>query len=91
LIVNITPFKVVGIFDHDGAYRSEIWGDIDRISVALERPVRQRVVAKVKPGTDMAALTAEMENNKRLPSKVQSERAYFASQTNVLGGVLAIL
>jgi len=91
LTVNVTPFKVVGIFDHDGAYRSEIWGDVDRIAVALERPVRQRVIAKVKPGTDLAALSAEMEDNKRLPSKVLSERAYFASQTNVLGGVLAIL
>ena len=91
LMVNVTPFQVVGIFEHEGAYRSEIWGDVDRITAALERPMRQRVIAKLKPGTDLPALTAALESDKRLPSKVMSERGYFASQTDVLGGVLGIL
>ena len=91
LVVNVTPFKVVGTFEHEGAYRSEIWGDVDRITAALERPVRQRVVARVKPGTDIAAVSEEMAGHKRLASKVMSERDYFASQTNVLGTVLFVL
>ena len=91
LMVNVTPFKVVGIFEHTGAYRSEIWGDIDRIAAALERPMRQRVVAKVRPGTDVEAVIAEMADDKRLPSKVMTEKAYFLSQTDILGGVLGFL
>lgn len=91
LMVNVTPFKVVGVFEHTGAYRSEIWGDIDRITAALERPMRQRVVAKLRPGTDVDAVIEEMSNDKRLPSKVMTERDYFLSQTDVLGGVLGFL
>jgi ABC-type antimicrobial peptide transport system permease subunit len=87
----VTPFRVVGVFEYDGAYRSEIWGDVDRIVAALERPMRQRVVALLKPGTDVEALAKALENDKRLPSKMMSERAYFVSQTNVLGGVLSLL
>jgi len=91
LLVNVTPFKVVGIFDHDGAYKSEIWGDIDRIAAALDRPMRQRVVAKMRPGVDIGAHMAAMEEDKRLPSKVMTERAYFVAQTGFLGNVLIIL
>jgi len=91
LLINVTPFKVVGIFEFDGAYRSEIWGDVDRIAAALERPVRQRVIAKLRPRIDVEALKKEIASDKRLPSKLQTERGYFASQTSVLGGVLGIL
>lgn len=91
LIVNMTPFRVVGIFEHPGAYRSEIWGDVDRIAQALDRPVRQRVVARMKPGTDVAAVKAELESDKQYASKVQTEAAYFADQTDVLGDVLKYL
>lgn len=91
LVFNVTPFKVVGIFENDGAYSSEIWGDVDRICAALERPFRQRLVARVKPGTDIAAIAKELESDKRVPVKAQTERAYFAAQTTALGGVLNFL
>jgi putative ABC transport system permease protein len=38
LVVNTTPFRVVGVFDSEGAFRSEIWGDADRLMEALDRP-----------------------------------------------------
>ena len=91
LVVNTTPFRVVGIFEHEGVYRGEIWGDVERMAAALERPVRQRVIARVKPGTDMRALAKELEEDKQLPSQVKTEQAYFESQTSVLSGVLGIL
>ncbi len=91
LVVNLTPFKVVGIFACDGPYESEIWGDLDRFTAALDRPFSQRVIARVKPGTDLEALTAEMEEDKRVPSKVLTERGYLKAQKNMLGGVLFIL
>jgi hypothetical protein len=82
---------VVGIFEHEGVYRGEIWGDVERMAAALERPVRQRVIAKIRPGTDLDALAETLQSDKRLPSKVQSEQAYFESQTSMLDGVLSIL
>ena len=91
LVINTTPFRVVGVFEHEGVYRGEIWGDVERMAAALERPVRQRVIARVKPGTDLEALSKTLENDKQMPSKVQSEQAYFESQTNMLDGVLSVL
>jgi ABC-type lipoprotein release transport system permease subunit len=91
LEVNVTPFEVVGVFEHEGAYRSELWGDVDRITAALERPFRQRILAKVRDDVDLAAFAQRMEDDKRLPSKVMSERGYFATQTNLLGDVLQVL
>jgi ABC-type antimicrobial peptide transport system permease subunit len=91
LTFNVTPFTVVGIFENDGAYSSEIWGDVDRICAALERPFRQRFVAKLRPGTDVAKIAAELETDKRVPVKAQTEKAYFAAQTTALGGVLGFL
>ena len=72
----------MGIFEYDGAYRSELWGDVVNIQAALDRDFLQRVVARVKPGTDVKALAAALKNDKQLGSDVKSERAYFASQTS---------
>ncbi len=91
LLVNTTEFEVVGIFDYDGAYRAEIWGDVERIQRALERDFYQRVLARVKPGTDVAALAERLKDDRQLGSLVLSERAYFATQTNLLGTVLVFL
>ena len=75
---------MVGIFEHDGGYESEIWGDVDRITSATKRPFRQRVVAQMKPGTDPAQVAASLESDKRLPVEMKTERAYFRSQTTAL-------
>jgi ABC-type antimicrobial peptide transport system permease subunit len=91
LLVNTTEFDVVGVFEYDGAYRSELWGDVVNIQQALDRDFRQRIVARVRPGTDVASLAARLKDDKQLGSDVKSERAYFASQTNLLGGVLVFL
>ncbi len=85
---NTTPFRVVGIFEHDGPYASEIWGDRDRMAEALERPVFNRVVAKLKPTTDLAEFKTRMESDPQVPSKVMTEREYLMSQTEMLSGVL---
>jgi ABC-type antimicrobial peptide transport system permease subunit len=86
--LNTTPFRVVGIFDHDSSFASEIWGDLDRMLDALDRPGPSRVVAKLREGTDIAALSARLESDKEVPAKVQSERAYLASMSAALSGVL---
>jgi ABC-type antimicrobial peptide transport system permease subunit len=91
ITINTTPFEVVGVYRHDGAYNSEIWGDVDRIAAVLDRPVRQRVIAKVRPGTDVAAVVAELDKDKQLKAKVQTERVYLKAQTTVLGSVLTVL
>ncbi|MHC4831579.1 MAG: ABC transporter permease, partial [Planctomycetota bacterium] len=86
--INVTPFRVVGVFTYDGPFRSEIWGDVDRMGQALQRAGYNRVVAQLKPGADLKALAVRIENDKRTQAKVMSERAYLSSQTRALSGVL---
>lgn len=91
LMLNTTPFRVVGIFDADGPARSELWGDVERLRDALERGIYSRVVARVRPGTDLAALAARLEDDVRVPAKVVSEREYLASQTAAVSYTLWML
>ena len=46
--LNTTPFKVVGIFDFDGPFSSEIWGDFERMNAALDRDGPARIVARLR-------------------------------------------
>ncbi|MBL8729828.1 MAG: ABC transporter permease, partial [Planctomycetes bacterium] len=98
LRINTVSFRIVGTFEGKGGYQSEIWGDLERLSQALQRPVRSRVIAKVAPGTDLAAIEARYDDDLRLQPKVESERTYLASQTQrlsltfqILGGFLAVV
>ncbi|UCF68044.1 MAG: ABC transporter permease [Acidobacteriota bacterium] len=91
LTLNITPFEVVGVFEHEGAQGSEIWGDADRMMDALERPFFQRVIARVRPATDVEALADELKNDARTPVQLRTERDYLARQTVALGAALTWL
>jgi len=91
LVLNTTPFRVVGTFACDGPYESEIWGDLDRLLDALERYGPNRVLAQLRPGTDVAALSARLAEDKEVPATVQTEREYLTSQTIALSGVLVFL
>jgi ABC-type antimicrobial peptide transport system permease subunit len=91
LVINVTPFKIVGTFRGKGGYQSEIWGDLDRLGEALQRPVRSRVIAKIAPNTDLAAIEARYSEDKRVQPKVQTERSYLQSQTQVLSITFTVL
>ncbi len=84
LVLNTVPFRVVGIFAAKGPHESEIWGDIDRFMEALDRGVYSRIIAELKPDTDVEALAARLEDDKRVPAKCLTERDYLTSQTTAL-------
>ncbi|MBI2943587.1 MAG: ABC transporter permease [Candidatus Wallbacteria bacterium] len=89
--INATGFKVVGIFSYDGPFQSEIWGDIDRLGQVLHRPTLSRVVARARPGADVAALAKRLESDKRVPVKVMTEKEYLESQTKAISWTLWLL
>jgi ABC-type lipoprotein release transport system permease subunit len=91
VVLNMTPFRVVGVLDSQSAEGGEIWGDVERMLDALQRPAFSRVVAEVLPGTDIPALSAELEHDARVPAQVWSEREYMARQTNLTGMMLTFL
>jgi putative ABC transport system permease protein len=100
--LNTTPFRVVGIFDHEGSFASEIWGDLERFLPTLGRYGPNRILAKVKPGTVIGdvnaeggptpgSLAARLEKDKEVPAKVMTERAFLESQTQAMSNILLIL
>jgi putative ABC transport system permease protein len=98
IVLNTAPLRVVGIFESDGPFASEIWGDLDRMLNALQRPSPNRVVARLKPGVDINELNERVKDDKEVPAKVMTEREYLSGQTGalsttllVLGGFLAVV
>ncbi|MBL8841295.1 MAG: ABC transporter permease [Planctomycetes bacterium] len=95
--LNTTPFRVVGIFECDGPFESEIWGDFERMLVALQRPVANRVVAKLVPEAQgdgfepFATMLAEGDAYQDLKVIAKTERAYLAEMTGALGTTLLVL
>ena len=89
--INTTPFKVVGVFESDSSFDSEIWGDLDRMLQALDRYGPNRVIAELRDGVEIAALAERMKEHKEVPAKVVDERTYLASQTEMLSRVLVYL
>ncbi len=91
LTFNTTPFQVVGVFEYDGPFRSEIWGDVDRMQEALERPIFSRVIAKMRDGVDVTAFKQRLEKDPQTPAKVMTETEYLSGQTAMLSGMLLAL
>jgi ABC-type lipoprotein release transport system permease subunit len=55
IVLNKTPFTVVGVFEHPGQFGGEIWGDLDRLLESMGRYGPNRVVARLKPGVEVGA------------------------------------
>jgi len=91
ITLNTATFRVVGVIQSSSAEGGEIWGDVDRMMAALQRPVFSRVVARVVPGTDIAALSEELQDDARIPAQVLDEQSYLAKQTTFTGGMLKFL
>jgi putative ABC transport system permease protein len=91
LTINVTPFKVVGVFDCDGPFESEIWGDFDRMLSALDRFGPNRVLAKLVEGADVQALDARLRESSETAAAATTERDYLTSQTEVLSAILVFL
>ena len=98
IVLNTTPFRVVGIFSYDGPFASEIWGDVDRIGQALQRPVYNRIVARVKEGIEIEQFALRVDEDVSASADVMTEAAFLTKQTSVLsatllwlGGILALI
>ena len=55
IVLNKTPFRVVGVFEHPGQFAGEIWDDLDRLLTTMGRYGPNRVIARLKPGTRIGA------------------------------------
>ena len=91
IMLDLTPFKVVGVFQSKGAFQSEIWGDADRMLEALNRRSFSRLIAVLKDPGQMDEFASRLKAHKQVPAKVLTEREYLTSQTQALSSVLKTL
>ncbi|MDE0959519.1 MAG: ABC transporter permease [Planctomycetota bacterium] len=91
LILNTTPFAVVGVYEFDNSQGSEIWGPVERMLEALDRPVYNRVIARVQPDLDFARVTEQLEADPRLSFSITRQSEYLAAQTSGLSTSLLVL
>lgn len=91
LMLNTTPFRVVGVIDDDGPFAGEIWGDLERLRVALKRDAYNRVIAKLRPDVDMEALRERQRRDKQVPADVYTELESNMRSTERLSRILTTL
>ena len=91
LTINLTPFTVVGVFESDGTFDSEVWGDYDPMVAALDRFGPNRVLAQLVPGTDIADLDEALRADPDSPASAQTEREYLSSLTSMMSAILIVL
>ena len=83
-------FTVVGHFTADGsAFESEIWGDNAVLMPALDREgAFQSVTFRMRDPARFAELKQRLEADPRLGVQVQTEREFYASQSQLLTGMI---
>ena len=76
-------WEVVGHFTAEGsALEGEIWADLDTVSAAFRRDgVSSTMRVQLSSPEDAARLTAELQNDPRFELMVQSEKEFYAGQS----------
>jgi putative ABC transport system permease protein len=85
-------WTVVGLFEaDDAAYESEVWGDVDLMLPAFQRPAYQSITVKLSGPEALDSFQAALESDNRLELGAQSERDYYASQSQLMTTMIRIL
>lgn len=81
-------WNVVGIFDASGtAHDSEIWGDINQLTVDFERSIYSSVLIRATDPVSAEALKNRVTDDQRLKLAGMLEPDYYASQTKTGGPI----
>lgn len=92
-------WQVVGIFQAEkSAFESEVWGDVNQMLAAFNRPVVSSMTLKLTDPTQFPALKERLEKDPRLTVDVKREKEYYADQSyamstfiNILGVVISVI
>ena len=79
-------WTIVGIFEAEkSGFESEIWGDVQQMQAAFNRPVYSTTTVRLKNPAELDAFKARLQADPRLNSfEVKNEREYFAEQSEGL-------
>jgi putative ABC transport system permease protein len=87
-----SDWTVVGIFESGGdAHESELWTDADTARGAFGRPGASSLLVQLESADKLASLKDAVTSDPRLRIDVQSERAYFTSQSQNFTQQIGIL
>ncbi len=85
-------WEIVGIFDGGGSgFESEVWGDIDQMMAAFERPVYSSITLKLRDPSDFPALKERLESDRRLTVDVYEEKDYYRRQSSSFTTFITVL
>ena len=84
-------WKVVGIFTaDDAAFESELWGDVDLMMPAFQRPGYQSMTVKLADPSMFDSFRATIEGDPRLYLRPQREQDYYAEQSQAMTTVIRV-
>ncbi len=85
-------WTVVGIFEsHGSGFESELWGDVNQLMDAFERPVFSSLTMKMTAPSDFDAMKERLENDQRLAVEVKREKDYYAEQSEYTSMYIKVL
>ena len=85
-------WTIVGLFEaNNTGFESELWGDIDQLMAAFERPVFSSLTFELAPGRSITEVENRLENDPRLTVDVMPEKEYYRLQSQSFTRFISIL
>jgi putative ABC transport system permease protein len=86
-------WEIVGVFDTDGSgFDSEIWGDVDQLGQAFERPVYSTVTVQLaRPDQYQELLDAFNSDRRLLTLEAKREKVWYEEQSETMAKFIRIL
>jgi ABC-type lipoprotein release transport system permease subunit len=82
-------WTVVGIFQVNGSgFESELWGDVDQLMAAFDRPVYSSLTMRINSPDEFSAMKERLESDPRLAVDVKREIQYYSEQSEFSVGFL---
>jgi ABC-type antimicrobial peptide transport system permease subunit len=85
-------WTVVGIFEMGGGgFESEIWGNVEQLMDAFDRPVYSSLTLKLRNVSEFTDLKKRIESDPRLTLDVMNEKEYYRRQSETFSSFINIL
>ena len=85
-------WAVVGVFTSGGsASESEVWGDVDQLGQAMNRPGYSSMTVRLRSPSDLAQLKAVVDAEPRFSLEAKREDVYFEENSGALASFITAL
>lgn len=81
-------WEIVGVFDaQKSGFESEVWGDIEQMMTAFNRPLYSTMIARLRDPSQNSSFQTRLESESRLRQlAVKKEKEYYDEQSGPLSG-----